>query len=729
MIQDRLDLYDHLLYLQAHSFKVIVAFVAVIGYLWMLFTLWPMHGRATPVEAWFGSSLLLGCVAISSSIHKKYPRSASMILIAGSIIAIECGAVAYRAFDLNYLLVLPVIFASVLVNRRTVLLTGISANTLMLFLSHEAVWDTDSQRWWVTLSIIMVVMISSLLSVRNLYTALAWALSNYDRAVQNELIAREHQAELKQALKSLDTLTYNLERTNHMLTFARNQAEESRRLKQQFAQNISHELRTPLNLIVGFTEAMIQSPEYYGSQLPPAYLRELSIVHRNAMHLQSLVDDVLDLSRIEAAQMTLVMVPTPLNTLIHEVVNTARSLVETRGLEFYTEIADDLPTLSLDPTRIRQVIFNLLNNAARFTPEGSITVKAYQSETEAIVAIADTGIGIPSEELTHIFETFHQVDGSAQRRHGGAGLGLAISKQFVELHGGRMRVESTLGVGSTFYFSLPLQTSGMSITPSISNLGTPNAGMIDRLVIAVTRSPSAATMLTRYIRNCRTVVVENLSLLQRYAQNTPPQLVIIDTHAEDFDPAQMSEIVEAWGWTNTPFIACPLPGEDQLRRHLSTIGYLIKPVTRQNLWDVLRGLGDAIDHILVIDDDRDFVRLMNRMLDNPVRRYRVTNAYSGQEGLAMMRHHMPDLVLMDLGLPDMDGLQVLEMIRQDTRICDIPVIIVSARDEMDMLETLHGPMLIYKFTGLTRMEIVRWVQDVLETITQQYALMDNTNTL
>lgn len=727
MIQDRLDLYDHLLYLQSHSFKVIVAFVAVIGYLWMLFTLWPMHGRATPTEAWLGSSLLLVCVVIGFRMHKKYPRSASMILIVGSIIAIECGAVAYGAFTLNYLLVLPVIFASVLVNRRTVLLTGTSAMALMLLLSHKAMWGTDSQQWWVTLLIIVVVMVSSLLSVRNLYTALAWAISNYDRAVQNEQIAREHQAELKQALKSLDTLTYNLERTNHLLTFARNQAEESRRLKQQFAQNISHELRTPLNLIVGFTEAMIQSPEYYGSQLPPAYLRELSIVHRNAMHLQSLVDDVLDLSRIEAAQMTLVMVPTPLSTLIHDVVNTARSLVETRGLEFYTEIADELPTLPLDPTRIRQVIFNLLNNAARFTPKGNITVKATQSENEVIIAVADTGIGIPPGELTHIFDAFHQVDGSAQRRHGGVGLGLAISKQFVELHGGRMRVESTLGMGSTFYFSLPLQASGLPSISSTSNLGTPNVGISQRLVLAVTRSPSAATMLSRYVRRCRTITVENFNQLQRYAKNTPPQLVVIDTHEELFDPARMSELIKEWGWANTPFIACPLPGEDQLRSHLSTVGYLIKPVTRQNLWDVLRGLGDVIDHVLVIDDDRDFVRLMNRMLDNPVRRYRVTNAYSGQEGLAMMRHHMPDLVLMDLGLPDMDGLQVLEMIKRDTSIRDIPVIIVSARDEMDMMETLHGPMMIYKFIGLTRMEIVRWVQDVLDTTTQQYALLDNKN--
>jgi signal transduction histidine kinase len=220
-----------------------------------------------------------------------------------------------------------------------------------------------------------LVALASYLSENNLYTALDWLWHAYGLAHKNEQEAFERRAELRRALKALDEATHRLERANYMLVLAHDEAETARRLKQEFPQTISHELRTPLNLIVGFTELMIESPEHYKEPLAPAYLRDLNIVHRNASHLQKLVNDVLDLARIEAAQVAMLPEETDPAVLVREAVNTARSLIESRHLALHTEIEPDLPHLWVDPTRIRQVIFNLLNNAARFTEQGSVTVR------------------------------------------------------------------------------------------------------------------------------------------------------------------------------------------------------------------------------------------------------------------------------------------------------------------------------------------------------------------
>ena len=294
------------------------------------------------------------------------------------------------------------------------------------------------------------------LSSRNVHIALNWAWEGYEQARCNEELARAHQGELRRALKALDEATYRIERTNLTLRLTRDQAEEARRLKQQFAQTISHELRTPLNVIVGFIELMIESREYYGRRLPSAYARDLMIVHRNARHLQNLVNDVLDLARVDAAQLGLLPEDVAPAGLVDEAVNTVRSLADVHGLQVAVRVEPNLPQIQVDPTRIRQVLFNLLSNAVRFTDHGLITVSARQQGEEVVFAVADTGVGIPAEDMSRIFEEFQQVEGGTRRPHGGAGLGLAISKRFVELHGGRIWAESEVGRGSTVSFSLPL---------------------------------------------------------------------------------------------------------------------------------------------------------------------------------------------------------------------------------------------------------------------------------
>lgn len=640
--------------------------------------------------------------------------AAQIVWQTGLILSITISVFVYQQPEIAFLYVfLPLIAVVTLGWRGGLVAEGIII-TLVWWLAESFTMLPQSYRVAIILGGVFAGLLGWAVS-NTLLTVTHWSLFGFKEAQKNLDAANKHRGEVVRVLKSLDHAYYQLEHANQMLISARNRAEEASRLKQQFAQTISHELRTPLNLIVGFTELMTQSPEYYGGQLPPTYLRDLTVVYRNACHLQNLVNDVLDLARIEAVQMSLLPEETAPSNLVQEAVDTARSLVEARGLKMYTNIAPNLPQLWLDPTRIRQVLFNLLNNAARFTEEGNITVNAYQAEEGVVFSVADTGVGIASEDIPRLFEEFHQLDGSTRRRHGGAGLGLAISRRFVELHEGRMWVESQVGEGSTFYFCLPVAHDELVHDESGRSAHTTSLKTEDRpVLLTVTASPAAAGLLTRYVRGCRTIVVPDLDQAQRATEQLIPQAVVIDQACGTLSQIELKTLAHEWGLSQIPFMICPLPGEEPLRQRLAVDGYLIKPVSRQSLWDMLHQFGEAVDRILVIDDDRDFVSLLNRMLISPTRNYRVTSAYSGWEGLDLVRRNQPDLILLDMVLSDMMGTQVVERIRENPRWRQIPIVIVSGEDEVDYQETVYGEVTIAKTNGLMPGEVVQWVQHMVD---------------
>ncbi|MHB0856783.1 MAG: ATP-binding response regulator [Anaerolineae bacterium] len=705
--------------LRADSLRVTIWFPMLLAYVWFAGLVWPEAGRA-PTAAWIGTIVLIVGTSVSYRLRSSRAAFASLILVLSILCGAAAAMLAYRAVGYAYLLVLGIVFASVLLGPTAALLAAGASAVLVAVVGVRAfglpLLDTD-----ITLPFLVLLLVgfASWLSARNLYTALAWVWHGYERALHNEEMARARGAELRQALKALDEATHRLERTNYMLALARDQAEDARRLKQQFAQTISHELRTPLNLIVGFTELMAGSPEYYGGQLSPAYVRDLAIVHRNSRHLQTLINDVLDLARIESAQMSVITEATDPVTLVREAVNTARSLVESRGLALHTDIEPGLPLLKMDPTRIRQVLFNLINNAARFTERGSVTVRLCRESDVLVFSVTDTGVGIAQEDLPRVFHEFQQLDGSTRRRHEGAGLGLAISRSFVELHGGRIRVESVLGRGSTFSFTLPVESPDAeeaAALPAVPASVMPARRDVEneRVLLAVTPSPSAAGLLGRYVRASRTVVVQDLEQARRVAQSVVPQAVVIDRAYEDLLDVDAGSLACAWGLKDVPFMFCPLPGEEALRKRLHVDGYLTKPVSRESLWDMLRQFGDGVDRVLVIDDDRDFVRLLGRLLDNPVRRYQVSAAHTAREGLEMLRRRTPDLLLLDMVLPDLSGDEVVRRVRATPAWGKLPIVVISAQDEIDNAKELAGDVTITKAEGLMPAEVILWVQSLLD---------------
>ena len=368
------------------------------------------------------------------------------------------------------------------------LLSGPPASLLsaaLLSMSALLPWSVDrAVSVLPMLGLLWAAALASWLSSRNLYTALAWAMDSQARAWKTATEVQRRREQLRRTLDSLHHAHAALARTNRELEAARRDAEEARRLKSEFAANISHELRTPLSIILGFTEIMSRSPEvYHGVTWSPTLRRDINEVRRNARYLSEFVDDILDLSRMDALRMPIHREPTDLAALVQEAIAIIQRLLGDKPVQLHVSLPSDLPQLLTDKMRIRQVLINLLSNACRFTEQGSITVSASADSEQVTVTVADSGSGIPEQELERIFDEYHQV--SAWRRPGdrGKGLGLAIAKGLVQLHGGRIWAESKLGVGSIFHFTLPLSPKETSRLSWTAKPGAPTSAALPNVLV------------------------------------------------------------------------------------------------------------------------------------------------------------------------------------------------------------------------------------------------------
>ncbi|HLG52237.1 MAG TPA: ATP-binding protein, partial [Chloroflexota bacterium] len=518
-----------------------------------------------------------------------------------------------------------------------------------------------------------------------IHVALEWAWQSYDesRRVTEEL--RDRQIALGRALKSLNEAYLQLEHLNDELTRARQAAEEARRLKAQFAANISHELRTPLNLIIGFAEMMATVPQAYGDHpLPELYRRDLEAILRNARHLAGLIDDVLELSQIEAGRMGLVKESVRLSEVVAEAVGAAARLIAGRGLRLEVYVPDDLPMVYVDRTRIRQVLINLLNNAARFTDTGGVTITARVDGGDVRVSVADTGIGIAPEDLPKVFEEFRQLDGSLRRRAGGTGLGLAICKQFIELHGGAIWAESAVGVGTTFHFTLPIGTNvAAGVLPGDWKIW-------DRIVSArqptppevrvVSADPSAARIIQRYLEGYQ---IREFTAFDEAVQAEPTVIgarqayVVVSSSPEEMWAAMTSSQRVPDG---APLLGCVLPSRRAGGPEPGVAAYLIKPVTREQVLSALDRLGVRLRSVLIVDDELDMLRLLGHWVRSARRRCQALLANGGEEALAILRAKRPDAVILDMLMPGIDGAAVLAAMRGDARLRDVPVIVITSRE-------------------------------------------------
>jgi signal transduction histidine kinase/CheY-like chemotaxis protein len=525
------------------------------------------------------------------------------------------------------------------------------------------------------------------LTQRPLLTTLQWSWWSWERSRDLLEQARDTQVQLKQTLADLADANVQLARLNDVAQELRQIAEDARRAKEQFVANVSHELRTPLNMIIGFIEMITQTPEIYGRSIPPALLADLAIVLRNGQHLSSLIDDVLDLSQIEAGRMALIRERAALSEIIEAAVTAVRPLFDSKGLYLETRVPGDI-ILYCDPTRIRQVVLNLLSNAGRLTEKGGVCVLAQRDGGDVVVSIADTGPGIAAEDVSSLFQPFHQLDGSIRRRHGGSGLGLAISKSFVELHGGRMWLESSKGVGTTFFFSLPVEPSvpidsnvlrwfnpHVSHEPRTRRSLAPVPVVRPRLVV-LEKGTALQHLLKRYVHDFEFAAVASLDEACTEIERVPAQGLVVNGESTHEVLRQLERAPLPQG---TPAIVCSVPGVQQTVNVLGVTDYLVKPISREQLLTTLERLPE-VKTVLVVDDEPEIQRLFRRILASARRGYRVLRADDGEQALGILQRERPDLILLDLVMPDMDGFQFLAAKREEPAWRNIPVVVISAQD-------------------------------------------------
>jgi signal transduction histidine kinase/DNA-binding response OmpR family regulator len=444
------------------------------------------------------------------------------------------------------------------------------------------------------------------------------------------------------------------------------------KLKSQFLANMSHELRTPLNSIIGFSRVILKGID---GPLTDLQQEDLSAIHNSGTHLLNLINNVLDISKIEAGKMELVFEENiDLVELIESVIATTYALVKDKPITLEKHIQPDLPLVKIDTTRIRQVMLNLLSNAVKFTEQGKIILEAYlhTDETgrpEVLVKVTDSGIGISSENQYKLFQPFSQVDESPTRKAGGSGLGLSISRLLVEMHGGRIGVSSEVGTGSTFFFTLPIRKEA----------GKEEGKYEKKLILAIDDDSQILNLYERYLNNYGYRVHPCTEPRQAFdlINQVKPYAIILDLIMPEMDGWQvLEELKKNPDSRNVPVIICSILEDEAKGFSLGAADFLTKPILEGELLKVLNSFnGDgSIRKILVVDDDPVDLSLLRNILKD---HYQVRTARGGLEGLAALQEQPPGAVILDLFMPEVDGFVVLENMRSNPHLRDVPVIVFT----------------------------------------------------
>jgi signal transduction histidine kinase/DNA-binding response OmpR family regulator len=485
----------------------------------------------------------------------------------------------------------------------------------------------------------------------------------------------------------LGTLATNLNRMNDELGRLYRDLEAASRHKSEFLASMSHELRTPLNAIIGFSEVLKE--EMFGplNERQADYLNDILTSGR---HLLSLINDILDLSKIEAGKMELDLTTFSLPAVLEHGLTMIRERATNHGISLGLDVAPDVGEINADERKVKQVVFNLLSNAVKFTPDGGrIDLSARCANGEIEVAVSDTGIGIAPEDQERVFEEFQQA---GQRE--GSGLGLALSRSFIELHGGRIRLQSELGVGSTFAFTLPL--------PQVTRAQSEPTPLVDDPIlvpsdVADTAAPGptmlviedderSAELLRIFLEDggfSVTVAAAGDEGIQA-ARRIRPAAIVLDLLLPDISGWDvLTTLKEDAALADIPVVIVSMLDERGKGYALGAADYLVKPIGRDELLGTLRPLaaagavgGDPVK-VLAIDDDPVALELVSAVLDPAG--YSVLRAQGGDEGVGIALGEHPALIILDLLMPGTDGFQVVEQLRADPRTADIPIVVLTSK--------------------------------------------------
>ena len=547
--------------------------------------------------------------------------------------------------------------------------------------------------------------------------------------------------ELRAQSDELQAQAHELEAQKHELEMQRLRVEEADRLKSEFLSNMSHELRTPLNSVLALSQLLIEKGTGKDTDREKEFLR---VIERNGRHLLNLINDILDLSKIEAGRMELCLTDFSPRQVTERALETIAPLSREKGLEIQTETIDR-PTLHSDEEKIHQILLNILSNAVKFTAQGRIGIRTGLSGSIISFAVSDEGIGIPASELERIFDEFRQVDGSTTRAYGGTGLGLSICRKLARLLGGDIRVESEPGKGSIFTLEVPLRISETTvprqnihplpekkpafhlsapkIQPSEKKKFLPQspARKNGQAVLVIDDDEKMRSMITEYLREAgyEIITAKNGREGLKLAREIMPFAITLDIMMPELDGWEVLRELKSEEKTNhIPVIIISVSEDRSTGMAMGSAAYITKPFDRNLLLSEIRKLESVrqVRRILAVDDDPIVRMQLEELLGE--KGYEVETASDGNEAIERALTHPPDVMILDLMMPETDGFAVLDRIRQEPETHDLPVIILTAKD-LTRTELIHLRETVHHIIAkkvMDRNELRRKLQNALENI-------------
>ena len=471
------------------------------------------------------------------------------------------------------------------------------------------------------------------------------------------------------------------------LAAAKEAAENANKAKSSFLANMSHELRTPLSAVIGYSEMLEEEAEEIGEQ---SMLSDLGKIKSNAKHLLGLINDVLDLSKVEANKMELFAEDIEVADFLHDAAGTVEALIQRKSNSLVVDPGEAVGTMHTDAVKLRQCLFNLLSNAAKFTESGTITLSAHREpalEGDWIsFAVRDTGIGMTPEQLAKLFQRFTQADETTTRKFGGTGLGLALSRAFAHLLGGDIDVASVEGQGTCFTLRVPAvfpertfepETSPEAAVQAVTDQGNGNGD----LVLVIDDEASQRDLMTRFLQRqgfaVRTASDGRSGL--DLARSLSPRVVLLDVMMPGMDGWSVLNALKADSTTiKIPVVMVSFVADANVSAAMGAADAVPKPVDWARLTAVMERFREQGGDVLVVDDDADMRHRLRSVLEKGG--WTVSEAGNGAEALDKVVHAPPHLILLDLTMPVMDGFSFLHRLRQTPGCADIPVVVLSARD-------------------------------------------------